>query len=77
MTTKRRVNVKKSATKILFPLTAKIRLVAKENPHRNGTNDFAKFKKLSAGMTVAKALATGVDRGYLRYMVGRELISIA
>ena len=66
----------KSKRLALYPLTAKISLMVKENPHRVGTNDHGKYRKLANGMTVETALRK-VDSGYLRYMVGRELISIA
>jgi hypothetical protein len=59
-----------------YSLSAKITLVSGKNPHRAKTHDFAKYAKLKNGMTVEKALAAGVDRGYLRYGVGREILSI-
>jgi hypothetical protein len=56
--------------------TAKITIKSKENPHRTKTSDHAKFRKLMGCPTVEAALAAGIDRGYLRYMVGRALIAI-
>lgn len=46
------------------------------NPHRQGTNDFAKYKKLKQGMTVAEAYDAGIGKGYLHYMVKRGLFKI-
>ena len=63
-----------------FPLEAKIAVKVKENPHRPKSKDFSKFKALegrgNGAVTVAKALESGADWGYLRYAVERELIAI-
>ncbi len=56
---------------------ARIKILVTENPHRKGTNDAGKWKKVVAAKTVAGALKAGVDRGYLRYAVGRKLFAIA
>lgn len=52
----------------------KIALRVHENPHRTGTKDAAKFRKLKPGMTLSAALASGLDRGYLRYSAKRGVI---
>ena len=55
----------------------KITLLAKENPHGEKTKDFAKWKLVTANLTVDAALKAGVDRGYLNYMATkRKLIAI-
>lgn len=59
-----------------FPLEAKITVKTKDNPHRTKSNDFEKFKKLKTGMTVGSAVDAGVDWGYLRYAVKRELVTV-
>lgn len=59
-----------------YPLDAKITVKVKDNPHRESSKDYNKFKGLKTGMTVEKALAAGADWGYLRYAAGRELIAV-
>lgn len=63
--------------KAKYEPSAKISVKAEENPHRKSSKDYAKFAKLKNGMTVQKALDGGIDRGYLRYVVDRDLVSIA
>ena len=85
MTTKRKRKTKKAISRKarraakrprrLFALDAKITIKASANPHRAGTYDAAKFRKLRNGMTVKEALSK-VDAGYLRYGVKRELFAI-
>lgn len=66
----------KAGRKGTFPLEATITVKNDENPHRKTSKDFDKFKKLKSGMTVEKAVAAGVDWGYLRYGVNREIFTI-
>lgn len=58
-----------------YPLTDRITLPA-ANPHRETSGDFKKFELCAANPTVGGALEAGVDRGYLRYMVAREIFAI-
>lgn len=54
----------------VFADAAKIKIIAKENPHRKGSichNYFAKYKD---GMTVADAVGKGLPRANIRYLVG-------
>jgi hypothetical protein len=71
MTTKSKTTARKP-----YRLTATIRLLSKDNPHRKTSGDFGKFRELATGMTVEKALAAGVDRGYLRYAAERQILSV-
>ncbi len=60
-----------------YPVQAKIKLVVKDNPHRQASKDFKKFSKLKSGGTVQDALDAGIDWGYLHYAAKRELITVA
>ena len=60
----------------LYPPNAKIAVKVKENPHRESSKDYGKFKGLKNGMTIEKAVAAGVDLGYIRYAASRELIAV-
>jgi hypothetical protein len=60
----------------LFPLDAKIKVLAKENPHRKGTILHKYFDKYKTGMTVQTALDAGIVWANLRYLNGRELIQV-
>lgn len=57
---------------------AVIKLTVQDNPHRKGSNDFDKFKKLKNydGKTFGKAIAAGVDPSYLRYLEKREILTV-
>jgi hypothetical protein len=54
-----------------------ITVLAKENPHAEGSNRHGWFKKLKNGMTVAEAVDLGVRSAYLRRAAARGLIKIA
>jgi len=47
--------------------SAIITVISKSNPHRAGSKDHGKFRKIKTGMTVKEALEAGADRRYLRY----------
>ena len=46
-----------------------IKILAKENPHREGTGRFKRWSKYKEGMTVAQALKAGFNSANLRYSV--------
>lgn len=56
--------------------SAKISIMAKENPHRATAKDHKKFGLLRAGMTVAEASEAGLERAYLRYIADEGHIAI-
>lgn len=59
-----------------FPDEAKIK-VLKDNPHRQGSKDFTKFKAIKDGMTMGEARKKGVESGYIRYGIERGIFQIA
>lgn len=59
-----------------YPLTAKISMKTKENPHRTGTILHKQFAKYKNGMTVQQALDAGVVWANLRYLSALEHIKI-
>jgi hypothetical protein len=54
----------------------RVKILAEGNPHRPGTKDHAKFRKLTDGATVAEIRAAGIDAGYLREVARRGIIEI-
>lgn len=54
-----------------------ITVVASENPHRDGTNAHAQFKKYSKGLTVAKALEKGLSRPYIYHDMWKGYIKLS
>lgn len=55
---------------------AKIKILAKENPHRAGTKLFNYFKKYKDGMTVAAAKKAGIPPKNIAYLAGLDLIKV-
>lgn len=80
MASKKKANGKKSngtggrARK--FELTAKVTVLAKENPHRKGTWGFKQFEMYRTGMTVGTLLEKGAKVAYLSWNVSRGDIKI-
>lgn len=70
--TKAKAEKKKAKT-----TTGTITVLAKENPHAEGSNRHGWFKKLKTGMTVAEAVELGVRSIYLSRIAARGLIKIA
>ena len=71
---KKAASAKKASTKGarpgpkgLFGMDSKIKIVAKENPFREGSKGFSWFKKYQNGMTVSAAVAAGVPRAQVRW----------
>lgn len=60
-----------------FPLTAKIKLTEKENPHRPGTKLYKMYQQYKNNMTVQQALDAGAVWSNIRYLVGRKLLEIS
>ena len=56
--------------------TGTITVLAKENPHADGSNRHGWFKKLKTGMTVAAAVELGVRSVYLHRAAARGIIKI-
>lgn len=48
---------------------ARIKLLVKENPHREGTGRYARWKKYKENMTVGAALKAGLNRNNIRFSV--------
>lgn len=61
----------------LFSDQGKIKIVAKDNPHREGTIRDKAFKKLKSGMTVAEAVKAGVSRSQVWSQWKRGTISVS
>lgn len=59
-----------------FPLTAKIKFLVDENPHRAGSKLHAYFNLYENGMTVEEALKAGVVWENLRYLTEQGIIQI-
>lgn len=59
-----------------FPAGGKIKILAKTNPHREGSFRDKNFKVLKAGMTVEQAVEAGCSKQQLWSMMVREVISI-
>jgi hypothetical protein len=53
-----------------FGRDAKIKLLAKENPHRPGTKCFKMFAKYKDGMTIGDVIKAGVPYTNVRYLSG-------
>lgn len=60
----------------LHPDTGVIKVLAKENPHREGTIRDKAFKKVKTGMTVAEAVKAGCPAQQVWSMAHRGLISV-
>jgi hypothetical protein len=56
--------------------TAKIKILVKENPHREGTGRFDRWRKYKEGMTVGQALKAGLKPANLHYSVADGHIKI-
>lgn len=63
--------------KPLFPDDGKIKVLVKDNPHRDGTVRDKAFKKVKSGMTVAEAVKAGAPRQQVWSMWKRGVISVA
>lgn len=55
----------------------KIKVLAKENPRREGSQGHATFAVYKNGMTVGEAIEAGADAGYIRSDVNRGYISLS
>ena len=60
----------------MFADDAKIKILAKENPHRSGTRLHKLFDKYENGMTVAEAIEAGIPRVNIRYLAATEVIAV-
>ena len=56
--------------------TRKITVIAKENPHAEGSRRAKWFASLKTGMTVAEAVKTGVRAIYLRRMAAAGVVKL-
>lgn len=61
----------------MYPETGVIKVLVKENPHREGTIRDKAFKKVKSGMTVAEAIKAGCPAQQVWSMAYRKLISVA
>lgn len=75
-TAKKRAAKTGGARKSAFSPDAKIKVLKKENPRREGTRAHKMFEKYSSGMTVAEALKKGVTTKDLRWDIHDGNISI-
>lgn len=55
---------------------AKVRLLTKENPHREGTRLHKLWSLYKTGMTVQAALDAGIPAINLRYLAARKIIAL-
>lgn len=62
--------------KPLFSDEGKIKILVKDNPHREGTVRDKAFKKIKSGMMVAEAVKAGVPRQQVWSMWKRGVISV-
>lgn len=60
-----------------FAASGKIKLLVKENPHREGTYRYELFKKYRDGMTVEDAVEAGVTKADLRFAVKEGRLTIS
>lgn len=60
-----------------FPLEAKIKVLIKDNPKREGTDAHKRFSKYKTGMKVEEALKAGLRWGDLKWDTAHEHIAIA
>lgn len=67
---------KKRGPKGVDPQKTKIRVLAKENPKREGSKAHARFEVYENGMTVEDALAAGVTTADLHNDVSKEFIKL-
>ncbi len=74
-TSKKTVTSSKSTGKTKLNPKAKISVTAKENPFREGSGRYDRFKAIKNGMTVEKAL-TKMGTDNLKMMVDKKLIKI-
>ena len=66
----------KRGRKSRYDPKAKIKLITKENPKREGTKAFTKFANYRTGMSVEEALCTELTSRSLAYDEGKGFISI-
>lgn len=59
-----------------FEDTQKIKVLAKENPRREGTGRFKRFAKYKNGMTVAEARKLGIKGRHLAFDMEEKLITV-
>lgn len=59
-----------------YPLNAKIKVLVKSNPHREGTSLHDYYEKYRNNMTVQEALDAGIVWANLRYLSEKEVIQI-
>ena len=67
----------KPGPKGTFEAADKIKVLAKENPYREGTKGAGWFGAYKTGMTVQAAMEAGVPRHHLRFDMKHKNISIA
>jgi hypothetical protein len=63
------VREKTAFSKIELPLTGKIQLIVKENPHREGSGRWKRWSLYKDGMTIQAALEAGLNKNNLRYSI--------
>lgn len=59
-----------------YPDTAKIVVLAKENPYRENCKSYTAFAKYQKGMTIAEMAALGVTRDYIRWDLREGYIAL-
>ena len=67
----------KRGRRSLFEDGGKIKILAKKNPHREGSYRDKNFKKIKDGMTVAEAVKAGCPRQQVWSMLSRKIISVS
>lgn len=67
----------KRGRKASFEDAGKIKILVKDNPHREGSYRDKNFKKLKSGMTVADAVKAGCPRQQIWSMLSRKIISVS
>jgi len=69
--------VRRSKFEAIYPESAKIKILAEENPKKEGSKAYDVFKLYKDGSTVGDFLAAGGSYQDIAYNVGRAFISVS
>ncbi len=60
-----------------YSLSAKVKILTKPNPHRQGTKSHGYYESYKDGMTLEKILAKGIPRAEVNWHVDRGIIEFS